>query len=460
MAIVDGNFTNWIKIQDRFFNKVLKKEQRIFPELTPLTTRGMDGGYLEPRREEAKINYQEALFNASRSMIRFKKPHRLIKMIDKIMKEKMGVTHSTILIYDKVGKSYILVDGKGGGRKKIPQGSSRLDPKSPLIELFRNRRENYFFENSVVDFNRLNWILESGQLLSKDVYLHNRLRATLEEMKLLDAKICVPCFFKKELVGLLILGKKASGRSFIREEMNLFATLANDIAMALANAGLIESLQKKINEVEHLYEKEHRLFMNTAVALARAIDAHDIYTHGHTERVTKYCLSIASKLDNTKELGSDKRFKELLHITALLHDIGKIGIPDKILNKKGRLNGAELKIVKRHPDIGASIIFPIRELNEIAMCIRSHQEWYNGKGYPGGLKKEEIPLIARIVSVADAFDAMTSDRPYRKRRSAKEAIEEIKKYSGTQFDPRVVDVFLEAYKNGGINTIEASQDRQ
>ena len=369
-------------------------------------------------------------------------------MIAKIINDRIGVTHCAALIYDNDRKSYVLMDSKGAEGRRIPAGYVRLDLKNPLIELFRSKDGNHFFGDRVVSCKELRWVLESGQLLTKDAYLHNKLRSALKELELLDAEICVPCFFKRELLGILILGKKTTGRNYIHEEINLFATLANDAAMALANSRLIENLRKKVDQVKHLCEREHELFLNTAVALARAVDARDIYTHGHTARVTEYCLSITDDLGgNIAEIGLQKYFKELLYVTALLHDIGKIGIPDRILHKKKGLNAAEREIVKKHPEIGASILLPVQELNEVAVCVRSHQEWYNGNGYPDGLKRDEIPLVARIVSVADAFDAMTSDRPYRKRRSNKEALKEIREYSGTQFDPVIVESFLKTYRD-------------
>lgn len=440
----------WMNVQDLFFDRLLKKEEKIFPKIN-LLARNERRGYLYPQRIIPRIDYQDTLFDASRSMIRFKKPHHLIKMIDKIVNEKVGITHSAVLIYDSKRKSYVLMDSKGVQGKKMPAGYVRLDLKSPLIELFREKN-NYIFENGVVGHKELKWILASGQLLAKEAYFHNRMRMALKEMELLDAEICVPCFFKKELLGILVLGKKKSGRNFLHEEMNLFATLANDAAMAIANAQLIESLRKKVDEVKHLCEREHQLFINTAIALAKAIDARDIYTLGHTERVTTYCISIADELENVIEVRFDSRFKETLHITALLHDIGKIGIPDSVLNKKGRFTDAEREIVKRHPNIGASILYPIPELNEVAKCVRLHQEWHNGNGYPDGLKRDEIPLVSRIVSVADAFDAITSDRPYRKKRSGEEAAVEIKEWSGRQFDPKVVDAFLKAYQKSKLGT--------
>ena len=148
------------------------------------------------------------------------------------------------------------------------------------------------------------------------------------------------------------------------------------------------------------------------------------------------------------------RFKEMLRIAALLHDIGKIGIPDSILNKKGKLSIQEKDIIEKHPEVGASIISPIPELSEVSLFVRLHQEWYNGNGYPDGLKRDEIPIIARIISVADAFDAITSDRPYRKRKSNEAAVKEIKERAGTQFDPHVVEAFVGAYNKKKINNGE------
>ncbi len=446
MYSANQDYNNWKEIENLFFNKVLKKEG---PKPGPPYKQDPKHAILHQELKLGK-DYQEALFNASRSMIRFKKPQHLIRMISRLINEKVGVVHLAVLLYDSDRHSYILVDSRGEKGLKIPVGYIRLDPKSPIISLFSERKNRFISESGAVSFKELKWILESGQLLTKDASFHNRLRLLLREMELLEAELCVPCFVKKELLGVLILGKKISGKEYLREEMNLFATLANDAAMAIANARLIDSLRKKVDEVEHLYEREHTLFINTATALARAIDARDAYTHGHAERVTRYCLAIAEELGNMPEIRANVRFKEMLRITALLHDIGKIGVPDSILNKKGKLNIEEKNIVEKHPEVGASIIAPIPELSEVSRFVRFHQEWYNGNGYPDGLKRDEIPLIARIVSVADAFDAITSDRPYRKRKSNETALREIKERSGTQFDPHVVDVFVKIYNEGKI----------
>ncbi|MBL7071340.1 MAG: HD-GYP domain-containing protein [Candidatus Omnitrophica bacterium] len=420
----------WLKVQDVFLSRLPKNKK---------------SDYHYTQRDSSDIDYGDTLFDASRSMIRFRKPHRLARMIDKIINEKVGVTHSAVLVCEDSSKNFILIDSRGDRGRMIPKGYVKLDAKSPVIEVLKDRKNIHFFENGILNQSDLRWILGSGQLLNKGVFFHNRLNLALTEMELLDAEVCIPCFFKRELTGLLILGKKSSGRNYMREELKLFAALADDAAMAIANSRLIEGLKKRIDEVEHICEREHQLFINTAATLAKAIDARDVYTHGHTERVSEFCSVIADELTEIPEIRLEGRFKEKLHMTALLHDIGKIGIPDRLLNKKRKLTSSERKVVEGHPSIGASILCPMPELKEVAKCVRSHQEWYNGNGYPDGLKRDEIPLIARIVSVADAFDAITSDRPYRKPLSGAEAVEEIRDSSGTQFDPSITKAFLKAY---------------
>ena len=141
----------------------------------------------------------------------------------------------------------------------------------------------------------------------------------------------------------------------------------------------------------------------------------------------------------------DAKFLEHLHISSLLHDIGKIGIPESILNKNGPLDEDEKKRMQEHPIVGVNILAPIKELEHSMLGVKYHHEKYDGSGYPEGLKGEEIPLIASIISAADTFDAMTTNRPYRQALSVKEAVEEIARASGKQFDPRVVNALVELY---------------
>lgn len=406
-------------------------------------------------KAKEKVDYRLVIENASRSMIRFKSPERLIKMIIRVITEQVGVTHAGVLLYKDINKAYVLIDSKGEVGQKIPIGFIRIPQGNPLINVFSERRSMLLDDRGVLTYANLKIILRDKELIQREPGLKNQINSIRKEMDLLNASVCISAYFKRKLLGILVLGPKISGRKFEDDEMGFFVTLANDAAMAITNAQLIESLQGKIKEIEVLYSREHRLFIHTSIALAAAIDARDPYTAGHTERVTHYSLCIADEMSDYPEVGDfgkdlKKSFRENLRIAALLHDIGKIGLKDNILNKKRKLTKDEMKAVMAHAEIGATILQPIRELGVIIDAVRHHQERFDGKGYPAKLKEEEIPLLARIIAVGDAYDAITTNRPYRKKRDHREAVEEIKKNSGTQFDPIVVEAFLKAYNNGTI----------
>ncbi|MDD5097032.1 MAG: HD-GYP domain-containing protein, partial [Candidatus Omnitrophica bacterium] len=201
---------------------------------------------------------------------------------------------------------------------------------------------------------------------------------------------------------------------------------------------------------EYELERKHQLFVRTTIALAAAIEAKDHYTHGHTTRVTNFSLEIAQKINQNSKKTFDNKFLENLHIASLLHDIGKIGVPEHILNKRSSLTVGERNRIKEHPMIGVNILKPIKELESSMLGVRYHHERFDGLGYPDGLKGEQIPLLASIISVADSFDAMTTDRPYRPALIRDEAINEIRKLSGQQFCPRVAETFLELCQEGKI----------
>jgi len=186
------------------------------------------------------------------------------------------------------------------------------------------------------------------------------------------------------------------------------------------------------------------------VALAAAIEAKDHYTHGHTTRVTNLSIQIAQRMGIKAKKNFDGKFLENLHISSLLHDIGKIGVPEHILNKRSSLTIGERNRIKEHPLIGVNILKSIKELEGAVLGVRYHHERFDGKGYPDGLKGDQIPLVAAIITVADSFDAMSADRPYRVALSKSDAINEIRHLSGRQFSPAVTDTFLELCQEGKI----------
>jgi HD-GYP domain-containing protein (c-di-GMP phosphodiesterase class II) len=229
---------------------------------------------------------------------------------------------------------------------------------------------------------------------------------------------------------------------FFPEELAFLSILSSDVAMAIRNSSLFEDLKVQ-------FEKNQSLFLQTITALAEAIEAKDKYTSGHTERVVEYSLKIGMQLKKMRAIRNWELFQKDLKIAALLHDIGKIGVPEKVLNKKASLNEKEWQIIKSHPMMGEGILNPIKDLKKVILAVRYHHERYDGHGYPAGLAGRKIPLIAAIISVADAYDAMISRRPYRKAFSRKEAISIIKKNSGKQFHPKVVEAFLRIFVDGG-----------
>ncbi|WP_418790998.1 HD-GYP domain-containing protein [Phosphitispora sp. TUW77] len=185
------------------------------------------------------------------------------------------------------------------------------------------------------------------------------------------------------------------------------------------------------------YMDTREVYINTLEALADALDAKDRYTRGHSDRVANYAVELARRL----KLREDE--VEAVHHMAFLHDIGKIGISDELLTRVGRLADSEFDLIKMHPVIGEHILKELTYLGSFTHFVRSHHEKYDGTGYPDGLKGKAIPLGARIITLADSFDAMTSDRAYRTKMTSEEALEEVRRCSGTHFDPELVEVFLD-----------------
>jgi HD-GYP domain-containing protein (c-di-GMP phosphodiesterase class II) len=269
------------------------------------------------------------------------------------------------------------------------------------------------------------WVAEHGMpLLVPDVKKDRRwFKGVDEKTKWVTRSIlAVPLVAKGRVIGVAEVLNKKGNRRFDKSDLELFVALSNQIAIAVENASLYSDLDK--------------LFLSSIRAIVEAVDAKDPYTRGHSGRVVEYALELGRAVTRDKEM-----LKEI-EISSILHDVGKIGIPDRILGKPGRLTRREQKYMERHPEFSAAILEPIEMLRKLTMNILHHHERLDGNGYPEGLKGKKIPLIARIICIADAFDAMTTDRPYRRRKSRKAALRELLRNRGTQFDPRLVRIFV------------------
>jgi response regulator RpfG family c-di-GMP phosphodiesterase len=255
------------------------------------------------------------------------------------------------------------------------------------------------------------------------------LRSNVVERYTSKSFISVPLRVKNRVAGVLNINAPEISTKLEDRDVRLLTILADQAAMTLENIELYNNLQD--------------FYFEMVQTLARVIDAKDSYTHDHADRARHYAKLIAVRMHLPQAI--------VRHIeyAALMHDIGKIGIEESILKKPGKLSPEEIEIIKKHPSIGNKIIAPVTFLSPIAPMVLYHQEWYNGQGYPEGLAGEEIPLGARIVSVIDAYDAMTSDRPYRKALSNDIAISELRKGAGTQFDPDIVDIFIDILRDEG-----------
>jgi len=219
------------------------------------------------------------------------------------------------------------------------------------------------------------------------------------------------------------------------------------------NRNLEEKVRERTKQLAGKNAELRTAYVQTIRALAEAVDAKDAYTRGHSERVGVYASRIA------RELGLRKEMIERVYIAGLLHDVGKIGVPDHIITKPDRLTPDEYREIQKHPEIGARILEPVEFLRNVVPCVRHHHEWYDGceAGYPQRLRGDQIPLPSRIILVADTVEAMTSDRPYRRALPLETVVSELHKYSGSQFDPNAVEAFLRLIEIEGETFLSRDQ---
>lgn len=263
---------------------------------------------------------------------------------------------------------------------------------------------------------------EGKPCLIKNVEQDERFRSFKKLPYETGSIMCLPLTIRHQTIGIINIGGKRGGDVFTERDLELMTTLASQAAISLENARLYEDIQ--------------RAYLGTIRTLISALEAKDKYWQGHSERVTRYSLLIA------EEMGMTEQQMEGLQHAAALHDIGKHTLDPQILYKPERLNPEELRVIQTHPLVGEKIIEPLSLLGEVQTSIQQHYEWFDGNGYPHRKAGEQLYLQARILAVADAFDAMTSHRPYRPAMTREEALEELKRCAGSQFDPAVVEVFV------------------
>ncbi len=356
----------------------------------------------ERREQELYENQRKlaGLIHLSQQLSSIRQPDQLLAMVARIAKEEMNSALSMVL----------LVHGQEL-RVVCSHGISQLS-----VEAFRPR----------VGAGPLGGIVVSGKSLRFSDADGEAWRQALEEIReRLRTLLAVPIQSPHEKLpmGVLVVGNLLVGSRYESEHEDFLTLLATDAAIAIRNLSL--------------YAEVERSYFEIIQALAQAIEAKDPYTSGHVARVRTYATRLA------KALGLPPEEVELISKAAILHDVGKISIPDKVLMKPGALSDEEFEVMKSHVENALHILKDIRSLPpRVFEMVLHHHERYDGGGYPHGLKGEEIPLGAQIIGLADTFDAMTSDRPYRKGFSAEEALSRMEEAMGTQFNPRLLKAFF------------------
>ena len=331
---------------------------------------------------------------------------RLFNLVVRSTASTLDAQIGYIILYDEDLQTLNVTNLIGNGKLIAPQKALKIKDTSVSSWVIKNRQPLLITDiNQTPEFDRFS---ELGY-----------------ERKTL---ICAPLMVMDEIIGTISVVNKNDNSQFYAYELEMLTTIAAQAAIAIKNATM--------------YDEQQQTYLNTIQALVTAIEASDGYTKGHSERVTRYSVEIGRRFN----LASDRL--QILERAAILHDIGKIGIDLSLLHKEGRLSAHDVNELQLHPEIGMKILEPIAFLKDVRTCIGQHHERYDGMGYPNHIKHFDQLLESRIIGVADAFDAMTSDRPYRKALSLEVAVAELAENSGTQFDPAIVEVFISILEEG------------
>jgi len=392
--VIDLRKKDMIEITQNYQN-LLRDNNQLKLELLKQTNR------LEEMKEAlyGKITFLEAINQVSTALCSVLDINGLFQLIVETSMSSAKAEKGSLMIVDQKTKKLVI---------KVALGNDS--------EFIKNKTKN------MID-GITGWVcLNKKALIIKDLRYDRRFSYHFDEKYTTTSLISVPILFKNKLLGVINITNKMNKEPFTTDDLNLLTSLAQSAAISIENA--------------RLYNDLHTLFLDTVRSLAAAIDAKDPYTHGHSERVSQYSVNIAEQLKLSREIVKNIR------LAGLLHDIGKIGISEKILLKPDILTPIEFEAIKQHPEVGARILKKVVALEDLIPALLHHHERWDGKGYVQSLKGEEIPIEARILSVADAFDAITTDRPYRKGLNFDKAIQEIRRCCGTQFDKTIVNAFI------------------
>ncbi|MEA3560782.1 MAG: HD domain-containing protein [Candidatus Omnitrophota bacterium] len=389
-AIADGEFSRELKASEddeigelgESFNRVTRRLRQNIEEL-----------------KESKNRIQDILSRVGSAVTSMHDIDGLLELIIQVVTDALNGTSGCIMLINKKTQKLFI---------KVAHGLSESTAKKTRIK---------------IGDGPIGWVVRENKPLI--LPSNDTSRFNLESIPGYSdhSFLCVPLVHSEKVIGVIAINDKdKNGGRFNQDDVILLSNLSAQTATAIENARLSEDIE--------------RTYFETITALAMAVEAKDPYTRGHSNRVVGYCMMLA------ENFGLSDEEKEVLKEAALLHDIGKIGISDAILRKPGPLTKDEYELVKKHTIIGENIMKPIKRLSNLCDLVRHHQEWVNGEGYPDGLTGKELSVSVKILMVADSYDAMISDRPYRKALSVEQAKEELIKYSGTHFGKDIVDRFL------------------
>jgi HD-GYP domain-containing protein (c-di-GMP phosphodiesterase class II) len=335
--------------------------------------------------------------------------HETVRTSLHLMLGALGIMRGGVARYSRFDHEFNMLAGRG------------LGENFPLALSLCGEDERQFLANGLFPIE----IAQAKALPFFQVYDASFNRTGLE--------LFVPLVIRGDAVGAVMLGRKATGETFSTYDREIICAMARHIGVAIAHRNMLAEVERQAHENRRLYDELRTTYRDTVKAFAAAIDRKDKYTEGHSVRVGKYTELIA------EELGWGEHEVEGSAVAGYLHDVGKITVERKIINAPYRINAKESAELNKHPGIGFEILMPINHpYADVPLAAKYHHERLDGRGYPDGLYDHDIPYIAKIVNLADSFDAMTTDRPYKRRRPANEVIEDLHRNAGKQFAPEIV----------------------